>query len=293
MKRILVLGASGLLGSRIGLYLKDFDGTYFKAKPKGPGRFYFLDMNEFSDAKQLLKTLRPEIVINCTGITNVEICEQYPEKCWSLNCASAVNIAQICKSNSVKYVHISTDHFMHKNLSRLSEIDEISASNQYSYSKLSAEKLINHVNQDSLIVRTNFFQINFAQPRTFLDKLILNVKSGVSVYSFKDVIFTPVSIKHLIYFLIKLIEKDVAGVVNIGSDEKLSKYDFHKMVLNSLELDNNLHFPIRIDEFSHLAKRPNNMTLCNKKLKSLVGDAMPSLYDMINDEIEFSRQGLE
>jgi dTDP-4-dehydrorhamnose reductase len=293
MFKFLILGSNGLLGSRIGNYLKNFDGTFFQTEPSGNGRYHYLDVTESSQFRNLIELVKPEIVINCTGYTDVEKCEKFPEKCWGINCASVVEIAEICRFKSIKFIHISTDHFIQSESMKMIEDLKVFPSNQYSLAKLNAETMIRTINPDSLIIRTNFFQININKPRTFLDKMIVSIKSGREVSSFNDVIFSPISINQLIFCVMELVKIDYFGIVNIGSIDSISKFDFHSKVLQALNLDNNLHNAVSIDDFLHLAQRPKNMALDSTKFKQLTNHKIPSIYDMINEEIAIGRKDTE
>jgi dTDP-4-dehydrorhamnose reductase len=293
MSKFLILGSSGLLGSRIGNYLKNFDGTFFQTKPSGSGRYHYLDISESSQFKKLIELVKPEIVINCTGYTDVERCEKFPEKCWDINCSSVVDMAEMCRFRSIKFIHISTDHFIQHESKKMSEDEDIFPSNQYSLAKLNAEVMIRNINPDSLIIRTNFFQIDVNKPRTFLDKMIISIKSGNEVSSFKDVVFSPISIGQLIFCIMELVKINYFGTVNIGSIDSISKFDFHNRVLDALNLDSNLHNAVSIDDFLHLAKRPKNMALDSAKFMRLTNHEIPLIYDMIKGEIAIGRQDME
>jgi dTDP-4-dehydrorhamnose reductase len=293
MTKFFILGINGLLGSRIGNYLKEFDGTFYQSRPSGNGRYHYFDISDANSFKLLIESLKPKIVINCTGFTNVEKCEKFPEKCWSINCSSVVQIAEICRINSIKFVHISTDHFVHFNSKKMSEDDVIFPSNQYSFAKLHAEKMISAINPDSLIIRTNFFEINIKKPRTFLDQMAINIESGNRISSFEDVEFSPISINQLIISILELVKIDYSGIVNIGSIKSISKFDFHNLVLSALNLDKNLHNAVSIDDLLHLAKRPKNMALDITKFVRLTGHEIPAICDMIDEEVAIGRQDAE
>jgi len=292
MSRFLVLGSSGSLGSRFGNYLKDFHGTFFHTKPSGAGRYHYVDITQTFDLKMLIELVKPEIVINCTGYTNVEKCEKFPEKSWNINCSSIVRLAEICRIESLKFIHISTDHFIQHDSMKMSEDVNIFPSNQYSFAKLSAERMISAVNPNSLIIRTNFFGINVSKPKTFLDQIIVNIKSDIAVHSFNDVVFSPISINQLIISIMELIKINYSGIVNIGSDDSISKFDFHNMVISALNMNNDLHTAVSIDDLLYLAKRPKNMALDSTKFKSLTGHEIPPICDMIEEEIAIGSQDM-
>lgn len=289
MKNYLILGASGLLGSKLITYLPHSNGTYFENTSNIGINMSFLDVNNPESFRVLLEKIKPDVVINCTGMTNVDLCERFPEKCWKLNCWLPVLLAQECKAKSIKYVYISTDHFLNVSKIKLKESDFSIPINQYGLSKSNAEKFIHSVNEHSMIIRSNFFHFNFESPKTFLDKLIYSIKKGKVSHSFSDVLFTPISTFQLAVYIQKLVEKDFAGFINISSSEVLSKFDFHSAVLKEMKSLAEFHLPVLLDSVELHAVRPRYMALDNNLLQKTLGVQVPSIYDMINTELKFSK----
>ena len=285
MKKILVLGASGSLGSRVHQSIGNSFGTFFSCLPANKPNLYYLDVLELNKFSELLEEVQPDVVINCIGFTNVDDCEKFPEKSWIINCKSPVDIAEICKVNDVKFIHISTDHYLNISNVKLLETDTIGLVNQYSYTKFYAEKMIMKVNQKAIVIRTNFFHFNLENPTSFLDKLIISSRHKVITQSYNDVWFTPISTKTLILYLKKLLELNFSGLINISSNEVISKYDFHQTVLDCLNTSKDLHRPFSVDDIKLRALRPKYMALDNRKLVEITRINTPSIYDMIREEI--------
>lgn len=286
MKKILILGASGSLGSRIHRSINNSYGTFFSCSPRNKYNLYYLDAVNLCKFNELLEEIRPDVVVNCIGFTNVDNCEKFPEKSWLINCKVPVDIAEICKVNDVKFVQISTDHYLNMSSIKLLETDAIGLVNQYSYTKFYAEKMIMNVNQNAIVIRTNFFHFNLENPTSFLDNLIISSRSRVITRSYNDVWFTPISTKTLILYLNKLLELNFSGLINISSNEVITKYEFHQTVLDFLKLNKDLHLPFSIDDIKLKALRPKYMALDNRKLVEITGINTPTLYDMIREEIK-------
>jgi dTDP-4-dehydrorhamnose reductase len=285
MKKFLVLGASGSLGSRIHRSISNSYGTFFSYSPVNKSNLYYLNALNLYEFGKLLKEIQPDFVINCIGLTDVDENEKFPEKSWIINCRLPADIAEICNINNIKFVHISTDHYLNLTNVKLLETDSINLINQYSYSKFYAEKMILKVNQNAIVIRTNFFHFDFKNPTSFLDKLVINSGNKVITQSYNDVWFTPVSTKTLISYLCKLLELNFSGLVNISSNEVISKYDFHQTVLNCLSISNDSHRPFSINDIKLRALRPKYMALDNRKLAEITRINIPSIYDMILEEI--------
>lgn len=52
---------------------------------------------------------RPDIIINCAGLTNIEECENDIFKAYKVNALGARNLSIIARKLEAKLVHISTD----------------------------------------------------------------------------------------------------------------------------------------------------------------------------------------
>ena len=288
MKRYLILGGAGLLGSRLLKEFSDSHGTHHKNSLIFASNLHFLEGSDLNSFNILLKKIKPHVVINCIGLANVDRCEILPERSWQINCSLPVKFAEVCKNNSIKFVQISTDHYLNLSTKKLAEVDRVWPVNQYGFSKLFAEKLVLLVNPNSLIVRTNFFHFNIRNPKTFLDKLVWGNSEQKIVNSFGDVIFTPVSTSYLSLCIQRLVDLNYSGVINISCNEPISKYEFHEAVLRILKINSAFHSPIDVEKLGLAAQRAKYMALDNRVLKSVTNNNPPSIYDMIMQELELS-----
>ena len=292
MKKYLVLGGSGYLGTRFMKILTNSFGTYYGTTNSQSQNLYYFNGANASEFESMLKSINPDAVINCIGFTNVDLCDKLPEKSWGLNVWYPRNYAEICKKYNVKFVQISTDHYENKTKLKLQENDLCEPINCYGFSKLYAESLILKVNPQALIVRSNFFHFNFRKPFTFLDHLLLKTKNKINTLSFKDVIFTPISTNKLLECICDLIDLNYFGLINVCGKNELSKFEFHDAVLKALNIDSSSHNSSSIDQNRLSAKRPQYMALDNTLFESTVGYKLPTIYDMIREEILFAEKEL-
>ena len=282
----LILGATGLLGSKLKQSIPESYGTYFKTLPTNSQNFYYFDGQNYQSFIEILKMIKPDVVINCIGFTDVDQCENLPEKSWQINSLLPHRLSEICDTHSIKFIQISTDHFLYSNKLKIKESENVLPINQYSLSKYLAEKLILFNSPSALIIRTNFFHFNLKWPRTFLDTLLANDFKDRSFHSFSDVVFTPISTTVLIKFILELVKVNAKGLIHVSGTEEVSKFDFHQLAIQILKKPSGSHFPITLEASSLIARRPKFMSLDNYKARELTGLAVPSTYDMLYQEIE-------
>ncbi len=75
MKKILILGSSGLLGSNLFRILKNKYNTSHNGIKKRN-----LDINNLSKLDLLIKKKEPDLIINCVAITNIDDAEKNKKK---------------------------------------------------------------------------------------------------------------------------------------------------------------------------------------------------------------------
>jgi len=204
--RILILGR-GFIGERLHEALKcQIDDTWIKS---------------YSDAEKLIKKYRPQIVINCIGITgrrNVDDCELDIDGVLLANSFIPVILAEVALRNNIKLVHISSGCIFNFDYKKDKPIKEESEDYFfklfYSRSKIYAERAIEKLSRDYniLIVRIRIPLINEKHPKNLLDKL-LKYKKVINIPN--SVTYVPDFIK-AIKHLLKINAKGVYNLVNKG-----------------------------------------------------------------------------
>ena len=59
--------------------------------------------------RSVLVGVRPDLVVNCAAMTDVDGCEREPERAFEVNAVGAENVARVAESLGVPLVHVSTD----------------------------------------------------------------------------------------------------------------------------------------------------------------------------------------
>ena len=273
MNNILFFGATGKLGINwvnnllnskkkiiINIHRK-------KLKPKRNLTQKKLNLSKPTEIIKYCKLKKVSIIINCIGLSSVEKSQK------SLNLADYLNnkipskLCRITKKLDIPFVHISTDMlFDGLHTGKYTEKSKLNAINNYSKTKIKAEKEIKNYSK-SLIIRTNFFGYSNKENMTITDKILFQQSKGLTTYLWKDIYFTPIYIQTLIFFLNLLIKKNKTGIYNVCSNEKISKYNFGKKILDNLKIN----YKLKSNNFNKkkFVKRPKNMSLSNNKLKKL------------------------
>ena len=286
-KRILFTGGSGLFALNSALYLRhDFEvylGLHNRIINLHDVYTCILDLENEQALEEDLVRIKPDILINAAGMTSVEECELKPIEANNINAVVPGVLARLSKKLDIYFVHISTDHLFDGTKSFQTEEDTISPLNEYGKSKAKGEEEVLKNNKEALIVRTNFFGWGTSYRQSFSDFIINSLRQEKKITLFSDVYYTPILIQTLIDQIQLLIKDKIKGIINIVSDERVSKYDFGVLVAEIFGLNKNLIEKGSIENNVSLVKRPKDMSLSSYKIKNIL---KKSNFPSLNRQIE-------
>jgi dTDP-4-dehydrorhamnose reductase len=284
-KKVLILGGSGLLGLNLIYHLRDdFDITSSYNSSLPNIKCNWIKFNT-DDLERLLGQFNYDVVINCIGITNVDLCEIKVKESNKVNAEFPRRLAEVCKRFNSKLIHISTDGFESSPGDVRDENVKPISINTYSASKLRGESFVLSASPINLVFRTNFFGFARKGRNSLLEWIITESATSNQIHGITDVYFSPVSTKFLSSVIRESIQNNFKGLYNLSSDLCMSKLDFVKLSLTCLNFSHVKVLPITVDELNFVAKRPRYMCLNNNKIKRILSTSIPSVESMIFDEI--------
>lgn len=289
MKKVLILGSSGLLGSSLSRsFPSKFTviGTHFTHRQESGIETIFLNVASPGMFEKIVETVSPQYVINCIGATSVEECERLPEKAMLLNAIFPFHIAKASRKFGFRFIQVSTDHYGTADHETRDELMHPIALNSYGHSKLTGERLVLDEAPATVILRTNFFGLSPRGNHSILDFAINSLSDSTPISGYEDVSFTPIGVTQIGKFLASEMDRLIPGVLNLSGSESISKFTFLREVAICLGLDPKLVVSARSSELTTWVTRPTNLSLDNSTLLSL-GFNLPSLKDMIREELSY------
>jgi dTDP-4-dehydrorhamnose reductase len=181
-----------------------------------------------------------------------------------------------------KLVYVSTDSVYNGNRSNHSEVEIPQPSNHYSLTKLDGEIRAKKLNPEAVIVRTNLYGFDSRNGTSLAEWAIQNFLRCTPIEGFTDVYFNPVYTKQLARLIHSVISLKFSGIMNIGSNLFLSKYDFLVQLCKQFGFSTELIKKKLMKRKRFAAQRPKNTTMNVNLLKSVVGK-IPDFSDGLKE----------
>jgi len=295
MTRFAVTGASGLLGLNLSLQITGNDevlGIANTSPLEGlPFEIQVMDLVSDNFEKDVLETYKPDVVIHCAAIANLEECEKNPELAYQTNAIVPGEIAYQCRKRDVKFVHISTDAVFDGKIGNYSEKDRTNPLSVYAKTKRAGEENVQIQNSDAIIARVNFFGWSLSGTRSLGEFFFNNLTAGNPINGFIDVHFCSLYVLQLSELLLEMVRADLSGIYHLVSSDHMTKYEFGCAIADQFGLDQSLINPISVTKSNLQAERSLNLTLSTKKLSTGLNRSIPTTLDGIKQFYEDYQSG--
>lgn len=234
--RILVLGASGMLGNAMIQVLNEktdweVRGTVRSesAKPLFPPEIakYLISGVDVEQQDSLLQTfnqVRPNVVINCVGVVKQLVDSDDPLRAIPINALLPHRLARMCEMVGARLVHMSTDCVFAGDRGNYRESDPSDAKDLYGRSKYLGEVAYPH----AVTLRTSIIGHELKSAHGLID-WFLSQNRGCNGYAKAIFSGLPTVVLAQIVRDVVIQHPDLSGVYHVAA-KSISKYDLLKLV---------------------------------------------------------------
>lgn len=259
--KVLLLGGSGMLGSDCKEVLSQ---EYEVISPGSKD----LDIISWDMVIENLQKIKPHIVVNCAGFTNVDASEKEEFLVKKINVEGPRNLAQGAARFNCRMIHISSDYVFsgQKALPRpYFEDDPIDPISAYGRSKVESEVAIKENTPNYIILRTGWL---YGRNRdNFVHSVIRgSVEKSKGIKVFEDQFGSPTWTHRLALQIKELLHSDIKGTFHATSEGSCSRLECARFILDKMKIKGTLK-PISVKGHHIGAKRPGNCVLENRLLK--------------------------
>ncbi len=293
MTRVLITGASGLLGINLALEAAeryDVVGVLHEQWLLDPGfEVLHADLLQRAEITRVLDESKPDWVINCVAQASLEAAERQPEFAQHLNAELPGRLALEAAKRGLRFLHVSTDAVFDGIKGNYDEEDSPAPINVYGRTKRLAELAVKAAHPHVLIVRPNFFGWSVSGDRSLAEFFYNNLSADRRVSGYTDRIFCPLFVTDLATLMLELLEKNARGIYHVASSDHLSKYDFGVAIAKRFGLNADLIQPAVTADTG--APRALNLSLRTNRLAKLFEQRTPTIKEGIEKLFEQFQSG--
>lgn len=232
--KIVVLGVTGMLGHKMLQTLeKAFPGQVYGFMRGSKARLIpfnlvsadhlieNVDVENTSSLIKALNSLKPQYVINCTGITIRKLERDSIQKNFAINSVVPQILSFWCNQNQAKLIHFSTDCVFNGERGNYSESDMPDAEDVYGRSKYLGET---PHHPSALTIRLSIVGRELFGKTELIEWFLSQRNKTISGYS--EVYYSGVTTNFASREVVRIIQKfpNLSGLYQVSS-EKISKYD--------------------------------------------------------------------
>lgn len=281
MKKIWITGAEGHIGTAL---LDLLEGVEYQLLPTDIEE---VDITKIDEVTQFVHVNRPDVVINCAGMTDVQECENNVDEAYRVNAIGVRNVALAANEVNAKVIQISTDDVFDKE-SRVpyNEFDNVHPRTIYGKSKEAGEKILTQLLNRFVIIRSSWI---YGIGRDFVDEVLRNVGQGKTMEVPNNQYAAPTSAKELAKVIRYFIDNEEYGLYHVVCPGSCSRYEFARTILEYSEKAGELDlYPVVIED----SARPTYSVLDNMMLR-LTGIEEPKDWKAALKEYLDETGGLE
>ena len=292
--RLLITGVSGLLGVNTAWEALQAGHEVIgwvnrRTLPRAPFPTRTVDLTNAAATIAAWDEAKPEAVIHCAALANLDECERKPKYSYALNADAAGRLAALARRDGVPFVHISTDAVFDGKRGGYTENDAPNPLSVYARSKLMGEERALAANPQAFVARVNLFGWSLSGHRSLAEWFLNNLRAGKQMRGFTDVFFCPLLANHLARLLFEALERGLQGLYHVVAADCMSKYEFGVLLARRFGLDASLIHPSSVESSGLSAARAHNLTLRADKFAAAIGHPIPTIEDGVE---EFHRQAL-
>jgi dTDP-4-dehydrorhamnose reductase len=238
-KRVLVVGATGLIGRKLSQSWEEQGVQVFRASrdiESNQENCLKIDLSNPSEAlKSLRKAPKFEAVVLSAGANRLRDVEMSPAKTRLVNHQSQVSLAEFfVESGCQKLVFLSSNRVFGGQFVNRGKLDKYSFTTEYGRQKAEAETELLKLGRAVRIIRLTKV---LAENNLLLKSWVSKLRSGQKIKAFVDVKVSPVTLDDTVKVISEVVESEGESINQFSAIDEISYFEMAQFVAKFLGVD--------------------------------------------------------
>ena len=272
--RVLLLGATGLLGSELKAALQPMGEVIAPTRVE-------LDLSRAAEVEARALAIQPDLIVNASAQADVDRAELEREMTQAVNVDAVAALGRAASRAGVPIVHVSTDYvFAGDKGAAYVETDPPGPLSHYGATKLAGEEALLAIDADAVVLRTAW--LIGRSPRSFVSRMLALAATRDVLEVADDQSSSPTSVIELSRIVVAVArrlleahpgERDaLRGVYHAAGAGAATRVDLVRAALElsprRAQLRAREVVPVSGDRFPRAASRPRHTPLSTEKLRA-------------------------
>jgi dTDP-4-dehydrorhamnose reductase len=225
------------------------------------------------EVSRLVAGAAPDLVIHSAAVSHPDACERDPEAAAAVIVDGSRNVARAARTVGARLVHLSTDLVFDGERGCYTETDAVRGISVYSRSKIEAESEVAAADPSAVILRVAVMY-GRGNPHYLglLDTMLSAWRAGRALVFYTDQFRTPTFAPQVAEAVRSLAARgNVSGVFHLGGAERLSRYEFARIVAEEVGAPDDLVRPGSMFDSPGPARRGADCSLRSDKIRQVLG----------------------
>ena len=265
------MGASGLLGEGFQHISNGTNNEFILCytKNKIPNAEH-LDITKDDAVKSFFQIHKPDALINCSAITDLEFCEKNKSHAFNVNALGAKRLAQACNIHGSHMIHVSTEYVFDGNAGPYQENDTPNPISYYGQTKHESEELVLKENENFCVVRASLLYGWSQNKQNLATMIISELRNNRQVKLINNLQVSPSYTDNVAEMMLELAQMKISGIFNVANSSIITRYDFGMLLSEVFELDKSLIKSISVEDFHWKVPRPHKSGLLIEKISKVL-----------------------
>jgi dTDP-4-dehydrorhamnose reductase len=295
VKKVLLVGGSGMLGSNIVVSNPAFDlyPTYLRNQIAHP-KALRLDISHRESVLKRVEAIKPGVIVHAGGMTKPTACEKEPAVAYRVNVEGTAHLVEAAGGVGARFIFLSSDLVFDGSAERYDEDSPTHPLSVYGHNKVEGEELVRTASDDFAIVRTTvMYGWSSHYTESMAEWILRGLQESRELTMYHDQYRQFILINDLVVAIFELIERKdrLNETLLVAGPELLSRYELAKRLAQTFGLSEANIGSISFESTPQAAFTPKRLSLDTAKAARILRTPIAGVDDGLRAMVALAEEG--